>query len=107
MKNILTFIFLLLPLLALSQSKEADSLYNKGLEIYSISLDSKAKDWKSYVEKKEMTWINVLAHGGAKVYDDYGIEFIPKVFLIDCRTGVILVHEGHPDLNAILAELLP
>ncbi len=81
--------------------------HDKGLEIYSISLDSKAKDWKSYVEKKEMTWINVLAHGGAKVYEDYGIEFIPKVFLIDCRTGVILVHEGHPDLNAILAELLP
>ena len=81
--------------------------HDKGLEIYSISQDSKAKEWKSFVEKNEMTWINVLANSGSKVYKDYGIEFIPTVFLIDCRTGEILVHEGHPDLDAILAELLP
>ena len=80
--------------------------HSKGLEIYSISQDSKAKEWKSYVEKNEMTWINVLANGG-KVYKDYGIAFIPTVFLIDCRTGEILVHEGHPDLDAILSSLLP
>ena len=79
----------------------------KGLEIYSISLDSKAKEWKSFVEKNEMTWINVLAPVGGKAYKDYGIEFIPRVFLIDCRTGEILVHESHPDLDAILSNLLP
>ena len=88
--------------------KEVYAKYHgKGLEIYSISQDSKAGDWKSYVEKNEMTWINVLASTSSKVYRDYGIEFIPRVFLIDCRTGEILVHEGHPDLDAILAELLP
>ena len=80
--------------------------HDKGLEIYSISQDSKAKDWKSYVEKNGMTWINVLANGG-KVYKDYGIETIPKLFLIDCQTGEILVHEAHPDLDAILSNLLP
>ena len=81
--------------------------HDKGLEIYSISQDSKAKEWKAFVEEKEMTWINVLAPVSGRVYKDYGIEFIPKVFLIDCRTGEILVHEGHPDLDAILSELLP
>lgn len=80
--------------------------HSKGLEIYSISQDSNAKEWKSYVEKNEMTWINVLASGG-KVYKDYGIKLIPTVFLIDCQTGEILVHEGHPDLDAILSKLLP
>ena len=80
--------------------------HDKGLEIYSISQDSNAKKWKSYVEEKEMTWINVWADGG-KVYKDYGIRFIPTVFLIDCQTGEILIHESHPDLDAILSELLP
>ena len=80
--------------------------HDKGLEIYSISQDSKVNEWKSFVEKNDMPWINVLASGG-KVYKDYGIEFIPKVFLIDCRTGEILVHESHPDLDAILSNLLP
>ena len=80
--------------------------HEKGLEIYSISQDSKARDWKAFVEKNELTWISVLANGG-KVYKDYGIETIPKVFLIDCQTGEILVHESHPDLDAILSNLLP
>ena len=79
--------------------------HDKGLEIYSISQDSKAKDWKEYVEKNEMTWINVLAPVSGKVYKDYGIEIIPRVFLIDCKTGEILVHEGQPDLEAILSKL--
>ena len=81
--------------------------HDKGLEIISISQDSKAGEWKAYVEKNEMAWINVLADSGSKVYKDYGIEIIPRVFLIDCRTGEILVHESHPDLDAILSELLP
>ncbi|MBR5055839.1 MAG: hypothetical protein IKX03_01450 [Bacteroidales bacterium] len=53
-----------------------------------------------------MTWINVLASSG-QVYKDYGIEIIPRVFLIDCQTGEILVHDGQPDLDAILSDLLP
>ena len=80
---------------------------DKGLEIYSISQDAKAKEWKAFVEKNEMTWINVSANSGSKVYKDYGIEIIPRVFLIDCRTGEILVHESHPDLDTILSSLLP
>ena len=79
--------------------------HDKGLEIYSISQDSKANDWKSYVEKNGMTWINVLAPVSGKVYKDYGIELIPRVFLIDCKTGEILVHESHPDLETILSNL--
>ena len=80
--------------------------HDKGLEIYSISQDTKAKEWKSYVEENGMSWINVLASSGSKVYKDYGIEFIPRVFLIDCRTGEILVHESQPDLDAILSGML-
>ena len=81
--------------------------HDKGLEIISISQDSKAGEWKAYVEKNEMTWINVLANSGSKVYKDYGIEIIPRVFLIDCQTGEIMVHEAHPDLDTILSNLLP
>ena len=79
--------------------------HDKGVEIYGISQDSDAKKWKSFVAEKELPWINVLANRGT-VYKDYGIQFIPTVFLIDCKTGEILVHEAHPDLDTILSELL-
>ena len=79
--------------------------HDKGLEIYGISQDTKAKAWKSFVAEKGMPWINVLS-GRGKALKDYGIQLIPTVFLIDCKTGEIIVHEAHPDLDTILSELL-
>jgi thiol-disulfide isomerase/thioredoxin len=83
-----------------------DHYHDKGLEIYSVSLDSKTKEWKTFVAENGMTWVNVLGKDH-KAGRDYGVEFIPSVFLIDCKTGEILVHDAHPDLDSILSDLLP
>lgn len=82
-----------------------DKYHGKGLEIYSVSQDTKAGEWKSFVAENGMTWINVLS-GRDRVYRDYGIELIPTVFLIDCKTGEILVRDSQPDFEAILSDLL-
>jgi len=83
-----------------------DHYHGKGLEIYSVSLDPKTKEWKTFVADNGMTWVNVLVND-RKAVQDYGVELIPSVFLIDCKTGEILLHDAHPDLNAILPDLLP
>ena len=83
-----------------------DHYHDKGLEIYSVSQDSKTKEWKTFVAENGMTWVNVLCKD-LKAARDYGVEFIPAVFLIDSRTGEILVNDAHPDLDAIFSELLP
>ena len=80
--------------------------HDKGLEIFSVSLDSKTKEWKAFVSENGMTWVNVLGKDG-KAGRNYGVEFIPAVFLIDCKTGEILVNDAHPDLDSILSDLLP
>ena len=80
--------------------------HDKGLEIFSVSLDSKTKEWKTFVAENGMTWVNVLGKD-SKAGRDYGVEFIPAVFLIDCKTGEILVNAAHPDLESILSKLLP
>ena len=80
--------------------------HDKGLEIFSVSLDSKTKEWKTFVAENGMTWVNVLGKD-SKAGRDYGVEFIPAVFLIDCKTGEILVNDAHPDLESILSKLLP
>ncbi|MBQ6074078.1 MAG: AhpC/TSA family protein [Bacteroidales bacterium] len=78
--------------------------HDKGLEIFSISQDSKAREWKSFVAENEMTWVNVLSRTG-RVYKDYGIEVIPTVFIIDCKTGEILVRDNQPDLESLISGL--
>ena len=83
-----------------------DHYHDKGLEIFSVSLDSKSKEWKTFVAENGMTWVNVLGKD-LKAARNYGAEFIPAVFLIDCKTGEILVNDAHPDLDSILSDLLP
>ena len=83
-----------------------DHYHDKGLEIFSVSQDSKTKEWKTFVAENGMTWVNVLCKDH-KALRDYGVEFIPAVFLIDCKTGEILVNDAHPDLESILSDLFP
>ena len=80
--------------------------HDKGLEIFSVSQDSKTKEWKTFVAENGMTWVNVLDKDG-KAGRNYGVELIPAVFLIDCKTGEILVNDAHPDFDSILSDLLP
>ena len=83
-----------------------DRYHDKGLEIFSVSLDSKTKEWKTFVSENGMTWVNVLGKD-LKAARNYGAEFIPAVFLIDCKTGEILVNDAHLDLDSIISDLLP
>ena len=91
---------------SIPELKEAYAHYHdKGLEIFSVSQDSKTKDWEDAVAENGMTWINVLDKRG-KAVKDYGVRYIPTVFLIDCKTGEILLRDAHPDLETILSDLL-
>ena len=96
----------------LPQMKEVYAKYHaKGLEIYSVSIDSSEKKWKSFLEENGMDWISVLDDKGGRktsqVWENYAISLIPMFFLIDCTTGEILLRENHPDLDALLSGFLP
>ncbi len=82
-----------------------DRYHDKGLEIYSVSLDFKAKEWKTFVAENGMIWVNVLGKD-RKAVGDYGVESIPTIYLIDCKNGEILVRDSHPDLDSIMSNLL-
>ena len=91
---------------SIPELKEAYARYHdKGLEIFSVSQDSKTKDWEAAVSENGMTWVNVLDKY-RKAGKDYRVDYIPAVFLIDCKTGKILRRDGQPDFEAILSGLL-
>ena len=91
---------------AIPELKEAYAQYHdKGLEIFSVSQDSKTKDWEASVAENGMTWVNVMDKY-RKAGRDYRVDYIPTVFLIDCKTGEILLRDGQPDFEAILSDLL-
>ena len=88
--------------------------HEKGLEIYGLSFDPKRRhdDWKAFLPKNKMTWINVCDFSGggkenSKAWYDYALSGIPTTLLIDCQTGKIIVRGNLDAIEAKLAELLP
>lgn len=94
------------------EMKEIYAKYHeRGLEIYSVSIDSEKGKWKSFLKENSMDWISVLDDKGgrktSKAWENYAITVIPMFLLIDGNTGEILFRDNHPDLEAVFSELLP
>ncbi|MET0760217.1 MAG: TlpA disulfide reductase family protein [Flavobacterium sp.] len=64
---------------------------NKNFEILSISIDTYAGNWKTAIEKDQLTWTNLIETGGwhGKVTKQFEIKGIPLNILLD-KDGKIL-----------------
>ncbi|MCU0390397.1 MAG: thioredoxin family protein [Thermoflexibacter sp.] len=58
---------------------------NKDLVWLYVSIDSKEENWKKGIEKNKVIGINLWAEGAwkAPICTDYGVNAIPRYFLID------------------------
>ena len=97
---------------AMPQLKEIYVKYHeKGLEIYGLSVNSDRKLWGSFVEERQLAWVNVCDGTGgskedSKVRQDYALRGYPTTLLIDCQSGEVIARGGLDEIDAMLAELL-
>ncbi len=92
--------------------KEMYSTYqNEGFEIITVSIDSTLEDWQAGFEENELPWIDVIdaADDGelkgwqAPMATAYGVNYVPKGFLIDSE-GCIVQRDLHTEeLESVLA----
>lgn len=92
--------------------KEMYSTYQvDGFEIITVSIDSTLEDWQAGFEDNELPWIDVIdaADDGelkgwqAPMATAYGVNYIPKGFLIDSE-GCIVQRDLHTEeLENVLA----
>ena len=82
--------------------------HDKGLEIYGVSLDQNADDWKEALSENKMTWTNVMADGdaGKEAQENYAIQSIPSNFLIGPDGKIVARNLRGDDLKAKISELL-
>ena len=85
--------------------KRMHAAYNDdGFEIVAISIDSTDEAWETASEEHEIPWINL---GEIEGWDGptaaaYGVQFIPKGYLLDSK-GCIIKKDLHTDkLNELL-----
>jgi len=84
--------------------------HDKGLEIYSVSEDSKDETWKPYLSENGMTWVNVrdinAGRKNSKAWSEYALTGIPTTLLIDGTTGEILSRDVLRVIEAEIASRL-
>ncbi|MBE9488183.1 MAG: AhpC/TSA family protein [Bacteroidetes bacterium] len=68
-----------------------DKYYDKGLGIYSVSMDYTEEEWKGYIERNDIKWINVSDIKGWDCVpaDKYYVQSITSTFIID-KNGIIV-----------------
>jgi peroxiredoxin len=82
--------------------------HKKGFEIYGVSLDKEAANWKKCLVEKNFTWPNVsdLLYWDCAPAKDYAVNAIPSNFLIDAEGTIVATNLRGEDLAKKLAELL-
>ena len=92
--------------------KEMYSKYqNEGFEIITVSIDSTLEEWKTGFEENELPWIDVIdaANDGelkgwqAPMATAYGVNYIPKKFLIDNEGCIVQLDLPTAELEKVLA----
>jgi thiol-disulfide isomerase/thioredoxin len=82
---------------------------SKGFNVYSVSLDKTADNWKNGIQALGMNWeanVSDLKFWDCAPAKAYGVNGIPAAFLIDKEGKIIARDLRGPALDAKLAEVL-
>jgi peroxiredoxin len=55
---------------------------NKGVDVYSIALDTDQKEWTDYIKKTGMAWTNVFDPSNRSIYGKYYVDVTPEIYVI-------------------------
>ena len=88
--------------------KSYEQHHSKGFEIIGISLDQEEDALKSFIKKKNMTWVQYFdgKGWGNKLAGKYGITSIPATFLLDGEGKIIGKDLRGEALEAAVAKAL-
>ncbi len=80
----------------------------KGFEIFGVSLDRSAEDWKQCIEDNKLDWVHVstVTYWDNEAAKAYGVNSIPTNFLIDGNGTIVAKNLRGEALAEKLAELL-
>lgn len=85
-----------------------DKYKDKGFEIYGVSLDNNATQWKAAIAKDKLTWKHVSDLKGWKSSASqlYGVRSIPATFLLDKEGRIYKSGFRSHELEGLLQQLL-
>jgi peroxiredoxin len=82
---------------------------DKGLEVYSVSIDASKRSWAKAVEQDKMNWLQVIdlqAYRGNQLTHTWNLQYIPSLFVIDKTGKIAAVGPEHDELENWINRLL-
>ncbi len=81
--------------------------HDKGVELLSVSIDKKEKDWLKALAEENMTWPQVLApKAGKQTMKDYQFSGIPYIIILDKDGKIVAKQLRGKKIDEKLDELL-
>lgn len=89
--------------------KEYARLQAQGVAFVSISLDTSFQQWKDYLAKVELPWLQLCDFRGwnSSVAPLYALRWVPTTFIIDKEGRILSVSYHHQELEKNLREAFP
>jgi hypothetical protein len=78
-----------------------------GFEIYGVSMDSSAINWKNAIQKDGLEWVQVSDLQGfdSPIREDFEVEALPTNYLLDQNGRIIAKNIDVADLKGELDHL--
>ncbi|MCG8327912.1 MAG: redoxin domain-containing protein [Chitinophagales bacterium] len=62
---------------------------NKGVSVYAIAVDTEEQEWKDYITKSNMNFVNVFDPTNKSIYAKYYVDHTPEVYVINQERMII------------------
>ncbi len=89
-------------------NKHLKTLYtkykDKGLEIYSISVDQSETEWRKAINEDKTKWLHVL--DDKNYAQGWNIQYIPTTFLVDKNGNFAAINPDLNELDKLIEKLL-
>lgn len=77
-------------------------LKDQGLEIVAVAMSTADEEWKTFIQKNNMDWINVTDEGNRDIYKKYFVRATPEIYLLGPQRQIIGKHLGVEDIPLLM-----
>ena len=62
---------------------------DNGVEVFAIALDTEDAEWKDFIARNDMDWINVFDPTNRSIYGKYWVDITPELYLLNPGRKII------------------
>ena len=75
---------------------------NKGLEVFAVAMDTEDAEWKDFIARHQINWLNITDKDNLEIYNKYSVPGTPDIYLLNAERKIIGKHLTTQDLAGLI-----